>query len=211
MNAKIVKFGEIYATDIDTYREGTRVQQGKNRPCIIISNDKNNDNSPVVTMIPLTSKQTKAKLPTHVKVGKETGISINSIALCECIRTIDKKNLKGQMGKCGMDLMVKICEATGIQINMPEIERYKAKQQTKIDFRKISILKDRIKRVQREIEMLKDSELNYDDELEQRGMLKQELKHYLESKHKSHLFNKIINECGIKKSVGHNKRNIKIG
>lgn len=55
------------------------------RPVVIVSNNKNNEYSPNVTVVPVTTKY--KGLPTHVKIGNE------SIACCEQILTIPKHYL----------------------------------------------------------------------------------------------------------------------
>lgn len=64
--------------------------QGKSRPYLIVSNDACNESSPVITVVPFTSKD-KKYLPTHVYVNlyghKQT-------ILCEQVRAFNKKNLE---------------------------------------------------------------------------------------------------------------------
>jgi len=63
------------------------------RPVVIISNDKCNANSPVVTVVPLTS-QNKKGLPTHVEIIGY-GLEKSSIVLTEQVISIDKRYLNG--------------------------------------------------------------------------------------------------------------------
>jgi mRNA interferase MazF len=65
-------------------------EQKKNRPAIIVSNDKNNTYSETVEIVYLTTAE-KKPMPTHVAIetmGKQ------STALCEAIYTIDKGRLE---------------------------------------------------------------------------------------------------------------------
>lgn len=66
--------------------------QGGCRPVIVISNDKNNEHSSVITVVPLTSRIKKKELPTHVTVSGY-GLRMESQAQAEQIRQIDKKKL----------------------------------------------------------------------------------------------------------------------
>lgn len=59
---------------------------GKKRPCVVISNDKNNMFSGSLTLIPLTS-QPKKELPTHVSI--ESG-DVHGTALCEQVTQVTK-------------------------------------------------------------------------------------------------------------------------
>lgn len=72
--------GDIYMTQLDEKAEGS-LQSGI-RPAIIISNDMANEFSPVITIIPVTSRMGKKKLPTHVYM-RDCGLSRPSIAIAE--------------------------------------------------------------------------------------------------------------------------------
>lgn len=73
--------------------------QGGIRPCVIVSNNKACEVSPVLTVVPLTSK-TKRPLPTHVELypSIESGISMASTFLAEQITTINRTSIKRVMG-----------------------------------------------------------------------------------------------------------------
>lgn len=91
----IVKQYELWLGNIPS-TEDSHVQHGY-RPVLIVSNDTANTHSPVVTVVPLTSKLSKHHLPTHV-VLHEQGLDKNSIALCEQIITLDKSHLLRRIG-----------------------------------------------------------------------------------------------------------------
>lgn len=97
-NSKI-KRGEIYYADLTTSESGSSVQSGR-RPVVIIQNDVGNAYSPTTIVVPLTSKNKRRDLPTHVKVkaNKETGLRCDSIALLEQVQSIDKDRLKTRVG-----------------------------------------------------------------------------------------------------------------
>lgn len=82
--------GDIYRVNLGV-TEGSSIQGG-HRPVVVISNNKNNTFSNVVTVIPLTSKIKKTTLPTHVTICGY-GLSKTSQAQAEQIRQIDKKIL----------------------------------------------------------------------------------------------------------------------
>ena len=86
---------EIFQADLPAI-PGSHVQGGY-RPVVIVSNNMANTYSPVVTVIPLTTKLGKKCLPTHV-VLLTTGLRNVSIALCEHILTIDKSLLRRYIG-----------------------------------------------------------------------------------------------------------------
>lgn len=85
--------GDIYMADLGE-DEGS-IQAGK-RPVIIVSNDAANKFSPVITIIPMTTKR-KKKLPTHVYI-QDCGLSMPSLALAEQITTINKSHFIQKIG-----------------------------------------------------------------------------------------------------------------
>ena len=83
----VIRRGDIYYADL---RPVVGSEQGGIRPVLVIQNDTGNRHSPTVIVAAITSKMTKAKLPTHV-------------------RTIDKKRLKDKV--CHLDSeMLKIVD-----------------------------------------------------------------------------------------------------
>ena len=74
------------------------IQRGL-RPAVIVSNNKACEVSPVLTVVPLTSK-TKRPLPTHVELypSIESGISMTSTFLAEQMTTINRTSIKRVMG-----------------------------------------------------------------------------------------------------------------
>lgn len=90
-----IKRGEIYYADLSPV---VGSEQGGIRPVLIVQNNVGNKFSPTVIVSAITSKLDKAKLPTHIEVGKECGLAVNSVVLMEQIRTLDKRRLKEKVG-----------------------------------------------------------------------------------------------------------------
>ena len=61
----VIRRGDIYYADL---RPVVGSEQGGIRPVLVIQNDTGNRHSPTVIVAAITSKMTKAKLPTHVKI-----------------------------------------------------------------------------------------------------------------------------------------------
>ena len=83
-----IKRGGIIIADLGQHE--TSIQPGI-RPCVVMSNDMANRHSPVITVVPLTSKiRKKQYLPTHVFLNsyKNTGLGCHSLALCEQITSV---------------------------------------------------------------------------------------------------------------------------
>lgn len=87
---------------------------------LIVSNDKANEFSPVITIIPITSKLGKKKLPTHVYM-KSCGLTKPSIALAEQITSINKSRLTKKVGSIKQTIYEKqIKNAIEVQLSMWE-------------------------------------------------------------------------------------------
>ena len=85
-----MKRGEIFFAVLGPTR-GSEVQ--KTRPVIIVSNDAANRATALVTVVPLTSNVANVH-PFEVKLGaRETGLSKDSKAMAQQVRTIDKARL----------------------------------------------------------------------------------------------------------------------
>ena len=116
--------GDIYLVDfgenIDTCK-----QKGV-RPVIVVSNNRANAHSPVITVVPLTTKINKKRyLPTHVyiPVSAVRGLSSGSMALAEQVEAVDKDRLLDKKGSVTSDvIMEKITR--GIQIQIGVFEEY---------------------------------------------------------------------------------------
>jgi mRNA-degrading endonuclease toxin of MazEF toxin-antitoxin module len=113
--ANIIKRGEVWLADLSGSKGS---EQGGIRPVLIVSNEMNNLHSPTVTIVPLTSKETKNKIPTHVKIQDEYILPEVSIALVEQIKTIDKVRVIKYMGKTTDAIMIEIEKAIDIQMAM---------------------------------------------------------------------------------------------
>lgn len=113
---RAVRRGDVYYADL---RPVVGSEQGGVRPVLILQNDVGNRHSPTVIVAPITSSQTKARLPTHVEVG----VSIprlyqNSIVLLEQLRTLDKGRLREHIGIMDVAAMQKIDQALGISVGL---------------------------------------------------------------------------------------------
>ena len=86
---------------------------------MIIQNDTGNRHSPTVICAAITSRQNKAKLPTHIELrAAQYNIEKNSVILLEQLRTIDKKRLKDRV--CHLDdrMMDQVNHALAISLEL---------------------------------------------------------------------------------------------
>ena len=115
------KRGEIYFVDFGD-NIGSFKQSGT-RPAVVVSNNKANTHSPVVTVVPLTSKTRKTHLPTHVLIPTTAGVGLNrtSLALAEQVETLDKDRLLDYKGEItSKKVMGQITTALQVQIGVFE-------------------------------------------------------------------------------------------
>lgn len=102
----------------------TGSEQHGGRPAIIVSNDMCNENSPTVTIVPLTTAP-KSNLPTHCTIRSTGRVST---ALCENVQTISTFRV-GDMaeGRCTPEEMRQVDNCLMIQLGLnPEPVRPQA-------------------------------------------------------------------------------------
>lgn len=96
------------------------------RPALVVSNNRANESSPVITVVPLTARTYKRRnFPTHVLIPKSSGSGLdkNSMALAEQVITVDKSCLLEKKGTVtDQQVMAGITKALQIQIGA--VERY---------------------------------------------------------------------------------------
>jgi mRNA interferase MazF len=103
-----IKRGGIYLAALDPVI-GREIS--KTRPVVIVSNNKNNEFSGTVTILPLTSKNIQKIYPFEVFIAKGIGnLPKNSKVKADQIRTLDKGRIikfLGTLEKKEMDLIGK--------------------------------------------------------------------------------------------------------
>lgn len=118
------KRGDIYYADFGEDIT-TNKQQGI-RPVVIISNNRANEHSPVITVVPMTARTSKKRyLPTHVLIPRNcgTGLDKDSLALAEQLTPLDKNKLREKRG-CIQDPHILGALTRAIQIQIGMDERY---------------------------------------------------------------------------------------
>lgn len=97
-------------------------EQGGTRPVLVIQNDIGNQYSPTTIIAAITSKISKAKLPTHVEISaRQNGLLKDSVILLEQLRTIDKGRLKEKISKVHKGQMEKVNKAIEISLGLIEL------------------------------------------------------------------------------------------
>lgn len=111
----IIHKGDLFFADL-----GATVgsEQSGVRPVVVLQNDIGNKYSPTIIVSPLTTKNKKMFLPTHVDFGKNFGLREESIALLEQIRTIDRSRLIKYIGKVDKEAMKQVDAAIAVSFGL---------------------------------------------------------------------------------------------
>ena len=110
-----IKRGQIWYADLSPV---VGSEQGGYRPILIIQNDIGNKYSPTIIGAVITSRHTKANLPTHIWLNAECGLPKESMVECEQVRTLDKRRLKDFMGTVSEEVMQEIDKGLKISFGL---------------------------------------------------------------------------------------------
>ena len=82
----------------------------KTRPCVVVSRSEANDIASTVTVVPLSSVTGRAadRLVQPLLSAKETHLPKDSRALCDQVRTIDKRRIRETLEVLSGELLGKI-------------------------------------------------------------------------------------------------------
>jgi mRNA interferase MazF len=109
-----IKRGEIHLVALDPII-GREIS--KTRPVVVVSNDKNNEFSGTVTILPITSRNLQKIYPFEVFLTKGTGnLPKDSKVKADQIRTLDKSRIVRFIGTLEKTEMDKIEKAMKIHL-----------------------------------------------------------------------------------------------
>lgn len=107
--ANVLRQGEIYM--FDAARAGWQ-SEPKDRPCVILQNDSENDNRPVTLVAVISSNPTVRSLPFAVPLEPNTvGLTRSSVVNCGHIYTISKDLLHHKIGQLTKSKMEEVKKA----------------------------------------------------------------------------------------------------
>ncbi len=118
-----IQRGDILYVDLGVQYQGS--MQGGMRPVVVVSNNRANKHSTVITVVPLSTKiYKKRSLPTHVFISsyKTEGLDQHSIALCEQVTALNFDRIIEHMGKVDEETLDRITE--GVQVQVGVFDRY---------------------------------------------------------------------------------------
>lgn len=114
-----VRRGDVFYADLSPV---VGSEQGGIRPVLILQNDIGNQFSPTTIVAAITSRISKAKLPTHVEMpARPGGLERDSVILLEQIRTIDKSRLREKVTSLDRETMEKVNRAVEISLGLVDI------------------------------------------------------------------------------------------
>ena len=111
----MIRRGDIYYADLSPVIGS---EQGGLRPVLIVQNDVGNKYSPTVIAAAITSQMNKSKLPTHIELSENYGLSKESVILLEQVRTLDKARLKEKLGHIDRQTMQKVDQAISVSLGL---------------------------------------------------------------------------------------------
>jgi mRNA interferase MazF len=108
--------GEIYLVNFDP-TIGSEIK--KTRPALILQNDVSNQYSPITIVAAITSQFTEPLYPTEVLItAPEGGLQVDSVALLNQIRSIDKQRLMKRLGVLDAVTMEDVDRAIQISLGL---------------------------------------------------------------------------------------------
>lgn len=112
---KEIRRGQVYIADLGS---GQGSEQQGVRPVLIIQNDVGNHFGNTVLVVPITS-QMKKDMPTHMRISQGTaGLTKDSTALIEQMRTVDKSRLRHCIGVFTSEMMNIVNNKIMIQVGL---------------------------------------------------------------------------------------------
>lgn len=112
---KEIRRGQVYIADLGS---GQGSEQQGVRPVLIIQNDVGNHFGSTVLVVPITS-QMKKDMPTHMRISQGTaGLTKDSTALIEQMRTVDKSRLRHCIGVFTSEMMNIVNDKIMIQVGL---------------------------------------------------------------------------------------------
>jgi|SRR3989344_5935096 len=112
--------GEIWVVDLHA---GVGWEVAKKRPALVISNNQINRISPLVVIIPISSRIPEILGPERILISKkQTGLVKDSVMMINQIRTIDKKRLVSKTGKISEERLLEVEESLKLVLGMVDLD-----------------------------------------------------------------------------------------
>ena len=113
------KRGEVYLVGFDP-AWGAEIQ--KTRPALILQNNVANRYSPLTIVAAITSKFSEEPYPVDVLIeAPEGGLAVNSVAMLDQVRSLDKERLIKRLGQVSPETMSRVDRALMISFGLVKI------------------------------------------------------------------------------------------
>ena len=110
-----IKRGDVFLVSFDPT---IGAEARKTRPAVVVSNDINNANSPIVSIAPITSNVTRVySFEVEVPPG-EGGLHALSKVMVNQTRAIDKSRLIRRLGRFPEEIVVRINQALRLHYDL---------------------------------------------------------------------------------------------
>jgi mRNA interferase MazF len=111
--------GDVYLVNFDPTL-GSEIR--KTRPALILQNDIANRHSPITIVAAISSKYDDTLYPTEVLIPQpEGGLNVDSVALLNQIRSIDRQRLTKRLGAVRPGTMEKVERALQISLGLLKV------------------------------------------------------------------------------------------
>jgi mRNA interferase MazF len=109
--------GEVWQVDLDPALGN---EANKRRPAVIVSNDRANASATrlgrgVVTVVPVTSN-TDTIYPFQVRLSADSGLSVESKAQAEQVRSVSTQRLRTRIGRISPSELVQLDDALRLHL-----------------------------------------------------------------------------------------------
>lgn len=112
---KAIRRGDLFYADLNPV---VGSEQGGIRPVLVVQNNVGNHFSPTIVAAAITSRKAKSSLPTHIPLEDVPGLAPTSLMLLEQLRTIDRKRLRGYIGRISEEKMLEVDAALAVSIGI---------------------------------------------------------------------------------------------
>ena len=111
--------GDIYLVNFDP---GVGSEIRKTRPALVIQNNIDNEYSPIVIVVAITSRFGDMLYPTEVFIRADmSGLDHDSVVQLNQVRSIDKRRLMRRLGKLDNTTMMQVDRAILISLGIVDI------------------------------------------------------------------------------------------
>lgn len=110
-----IRRGDVFLVNFDPT---TGAEARKTSPAVIVSNDINNEHSPIVSIAPITSNVTRVYSFEVEVLRGEGGLKARSKVMINQTRAVDKLRLLGKLGRLPTGIMSAVDQALKLHYDL---------------------------------------------------------------------------------------------